>query len=1748
MPREKWFGSEIDMATFTLFTAAGQTQDFNGNIGDPNNEFPSDSSDIYRIFLDVGYNSGSPINRTPTSASNTGLVDIDGDGLFDRVTINYTGEDLIYNQFGIFDGGTITGWTISVETRTGTDGMGNPIYGPPATYATATSLQIDAQSWNGTLSLLGDSVYDDFDDAVFSGEDIYIGGAGNDTLAGGAGGDSIDGADGTDTVIYVNAIGDYLLTHDNGVISVDDLQDIDEISNVEFFVFGGITYSFQDILDYIGDDNQPPQVEPSQTVSIDEDVASAATFIGANDADNDPLTYTIKDGFEPSLGTVTFDQAAQTFIYTPNANANGIDTFTIVVSDGRGGTAEQDVTVNIAPVNDAPVTPATSTRSGLEDTVITGSVTATDVDGNTLSYAVTTAAANGAVSINSATGSYSYTPAANFNGTDTFTVTASDGNGGSASQVVTITVSPANDAPTVAPTATISGNEDTAISGTVVATDVDGDALNYFVPANGAGAPQNGTVSINTTTGAYTYTPAANFNGTDTFTVSVFDGFFGGLSTQVVTVTVNAVNDAPVTAATATASGNEDTTITGSVSATDIDGDVLSYAVTTTAANGSVSINASTGAYSYTPAANFNGTDTFTVTVSDGNGGSATQGVSVTVNPVNDVAVIGGVTTGSVTEDNVLSASGALTISDPDTNEASFQAATTSGTYGSLSINAAGAWTYTLNNNEPAVQALNQGQSLQDQVTVLSVDGTAQQITITINGTDDNVNTAPSAPATSSVTTNEDTASGATAIGATDVDNDTLSYDIKSGFGPSSGTVSFNQAAGTFVYTPNANANGTDTFTIVVSDENGGTAEQVVTVTVNAVNDAPFTAATGTAAGNEDTTITGSITASDVDGDALSYAITTTAANGSVSINASTGAYSYTPVANFNGTDTFTVTVSDGNGGSATQVVTVTVNPVNDAPVTAATGTAVGNEDTVITGLVTATDIDGNALSYAITGAAANGTVSINASTGAYSYTPAPNFNGTDTFTVTVSDGSGGTATQVVTVTINPVNDAPLITGDRTANVGNGGTYIITLADLNFADPDDAAADVTFSAAAITNGTLQVNGVAASTFTGAELAAGQVRFIHDGTATSTASFQIAVEDGNEDGSAPVSAPFTFNVAPINVAPVITGDLAATVLEGGAYTITTADLNFSDADDVAAGVSFSVSGATNGAVRVNGVAATSFTGTQLAAGQVSFLHNGSETTSATFQVTVEDGNEDGSTPVASTFNFTVTPVNDAPVLTGDRTATVAEGGIYTIAAADLGFTDPDDTAAGVTFTATNLVNGVIRVNGVVATSFTGTQLAAGQVTFAHNGSETTTASFNIRVEDGNEDNSVPVNLPFTFAVTPVNDAPIAVNDIGTAGENQVVAFNVIANDNDADNTRAQLVLLSAVVTSVAGIAVTPAVAQGAFSIVGNQIQFSPGTRFDALAQGANATVVVTYTIRDPSGATSTATLTLTITGASETIDGTAGADTLTGTPGIDIINGFGGNDTINALGSNDTVNGGDGNDNINGGDGNDLLNGDAGNDIIRGGAGDDTINGGVGFDTLYGEGGNDTINGGDNNDTLYGGGGDDILRGDAGNDILFGDAGNDQLFGGLGDDELTGGIGDDTLNGGAGADILQGGSGNDIIIGGAGNDDMFGGAGADRFVFTSVTDFSGNNDVIFDFNWLAPDRLDFSGIDARSDQFGDQAFVLVDNFTVNNLPGSIAVRFNVIRGQVDVRVNVEGTVYSIWLDGVGTVAAPGNFIL
>jgi VCBS repeat-containing protein len=189
-----------------------------------------------------------------------------------------------------------------------------------------------------------------------------------------------------------------------------------------------------------------------------------------------------------------------------------------------------------------------------------------------LTYALGTQAAHGTAVVNS-DGTFTYTPSPDFNGTDSFTFLANDGEADSNAATISLSITAANDPP-AAQDGSAGGTEDTPIGGTLVATDVDNATLTYALGTQAA----HGTVVVNAD-GSFSYTPAQDFSGTDSFTFLANDGAADS-NTAIVNLTIAAVNDAPV-AQDGNASGTEDTPVTGTVIATDVDSEGLTYRLST---------------------------------------------------------------------------------------------------------------------------------------------------------------------------------------------------------------------------------------------------------------------------------------------------------------------------------------------------------------------------------------------------------------------------------------------------------------------------------------------------------------------------------------------------------------------------------------------------------------------------------------------------------------------------------------------------------------------------------------------------------------------------------------------------------------------------------------------------------------------------------------------------------------------------------------------------------------------------------------------------------------------------------------------------------------------------------------------------------------------------------------------------------------------------------------------------------------
>jgi VCBS repeat-containing protein len=436
---------------------------------------------------------------------------------------------------------------------------------------------------------------------------------------------------------------------------------------------------------------------------------------------------------------------------------------------------------------------------------------------------------------------------------------------------------------------------------------------------------------------------------------------------------------------------------------TDPENDTLSVTAVTQGAHGTVVINPD-NTVKYSPAADYNGSDNFTYTISDGNGGSATGTVTVTVTAVND-APTAAADSATVPEDGRVTVSVLANDTDPE-NDTLSVTAVTQGAHGTVVINPDNTLKYS--------PVANYNGS--DTFTYTISDGHGGSATGTVTVTVTAVNDAPTAVADSTTVAEDGSVNVPVLSNDTDPENDTLSVTaVTQG---AHGAVVINPDK-TVKYTPVANYNGSDTFTYTISDGNGGTATGTVTVTVTAVNDAPTAVADSTTVA-EDGSVNVPVLSNDTDpeNDTLSVTAVTQGAHGTVVINPDK-TLKYTPVANYNGSDSFTYTISDGHGGSATAAVSITIAPVNDAPV-AVNDTASTVAEVAVNVAVLANDVDVDGPSLLVTAVTqgAHGSVAIQPGQTAVTYTPAANWIGPDSFTYTISDGVGGTATATVNVTV----------------------------------------------------------------------------------------------------------------------------------------------------------------------------------------------------------------------------------------------------------------------------------------------------------------------------------------------------------------------------------------------------------------------------------------------------------------------------------------------------------------------------------------------------------------------------------------------------------------------------------------------------------------------------------------------------------------------------------------------------------
>ena len=478
-------------------------------------------------------------------------------------------------------------------------------------------------------------------------------------------------------------------------------------------------------------------------------ITATSLLAGFTDVDSSTLSVS---SLSANHGTLV-DNLDGTWTFTPAANYNGPVSLSYNVIDGQGGSTPATQSFVLDAVNDDPALTGTAAAlaHGTEDTGYTISASDlltgfTDADGDTLS--VSSLSANHGALVDNHDGTWTLTPAANYNGPVDLSYNVIDGQGGSIAATQSFVLDAVNDAPALTGTAATlaHGTEDTGYTITATSllagfTDVDGDTLSV------SGLSANHGALVDNHDGTWTFTPAANYNGPVDLSYNVIDGQGGSIAaTQ--SFVLDAVNDAPALTGTAAtlAHGTEDTgyTITATdllAGFTDVDGDTLS--VSGLSANHGALVNNHDGTWTFAPAANYNGPVDLSYNVVDGHGGSTAAAQSFVLEAVADAAVIGGVDAGSVTEDAaVTTAQGQLTLSDPD-GATSFVVTSQSGTYGNFSMGSDGLWTYSLLNGDPDTNALNDSDHKTETFAVQSADGTSHDVVITVNGYSDFTYVAP---------------------------------------------------------------------------------------------------------------------------------------------------------------------------------------------------------------------------------------------------------------------------------------------------------------------------------------------------------------------------------------------------------------------------------------------------------------------------------------------------------------------------------------------------------------------------------------------------------------------------------------------------------------------------------------------------------------------------------------------------------------------------------------------------------------------------------------------------------------------------------------------------------------------------------------------------------------------------------------------------------------------------------------------
>ena len=1468
-------------------------------------------------------------------------------------------------------------------------------------------------------------------------------------------------------------------------------------SNTHYFVVlpsgsvkdtAGNAYAGTSTYDFTTGDTISPVFTSGATGSVDENAATSTVVYAAlaTDAGGSTITYSLS-GTDAASFNINATAGAVTLKASADYESKSSYSFNVVASDGI---AAHDVTkavvVSVNNLNDnAPVFTSGSTGSVDENAAITTVVytaAATDADNDTLSYSISgTDAAS--FNINSSTGAVTLKASADYEtkSSYSFDVKVTDGmTSHDVTKSVTVTVNNLNDNAPVFTSGGTGAVANKSAAGTVIyaATATDADnllALTYSLTGTDATA-----LNIDSASGQVSLKAAVDYATRQSFSFNVVASDGTNNTSKAVTVTVQQTNNsAPVFTSGSTGSVDENaaiTTVIYTATATDADGNPLTYSLLSGKDAALLNIDSTTGAVTLKASADYETKTsyTFDVKVSDGLAAhDVTKAVTVSVNNLNDNApvFISG-STGSVDENA------------PTTTVIYTAAATDADNLGALTYSLSGTDASLLNiDSTTGAVTLKASANYETKTSysfsVTSSDGLAahdatKAVTVSVNNLNDNAPVFTSG-GTGAVDENAPVTTVVYTAAATDADGNTLTYSLS---GTDAASLNINATTGAVTLKASADYETKTSYSFSVTASDGLATHDVtkaVVVSVNNLNDnAPVFTSGGTGAvsdKNPSGSLVYTAVATDADGNTLTYSLSGTDAS-LLNIDSANGRVTLKSAADYAAKPNYSFSVSASDGLNITsKAVVVSVQVVNDfAPVWTSGATATVAENTpVSTPIYTAaaTDADNNTLTYSLGGTDA-ALMNIDSSTGAVTLKVAADYETKTSysFSVTASDGlPAHDISKSVTVSVTNLNDnKPVFTSGSTGSVDENvasGTVVYTAAAT---DADNLGA-VTFSLGGTDASLLDIN-----TTTGAV----SLKASPDYEEKTSYSFSVTASDGLAAND--VTKAVTVSVNNLNDnAPVFTSGATASVNENSPLTTAIYTAAATDADGNT--LTYSLGGAD--AAMLNIDSSTGAVTLKVAADY-------EMKTSYSFSVMASDGLQ--AHDITKAVTVSVVNLNDnAPVFTSGSTGTTVDENaptstvVYTAAATDadnLGAVTYSLGGADASLLDINSTNGVVTLK---ASADYETKSSYSFSVIASDGLNTTTQGVSLAIRDVNEaptttDDSLATHALSTqvividnfgvyqdpervpLASVKITSLPSAGNGLlswspdGTTWSAVTVGQEITAADISLG--RLKFVSTANLASDSIKFLVSDGVlysAEHTLSFYAEQVQtVAAGTASGITGTGLTATVPTDLTLFSDSLPTNDLSLHDRIVSMTdqEVVDPTlytliesaignytaglnSAQQSAVTVKELELIAGAG------YTGANALTISGDASGNealvIDGSHQSNTIKLTLDNVEFAVIIGASHIDGGAGSNIVVADGANQYIVLGAEDDTIHGGAGDDTVGSQAGNDLLYGDAGNDSMFGGTGNDTLYGGDGNDTIHGDAGNDHIDGGAGDDTVI-------------------------------------------------------------------------------------------------------------------